>query len=124
MVHKGQVAGWLARGQAVTVDDIQAFTVSLDEPSVFSLAAEFEGPTTTTLGDRPADRQLALVMGDPPPIQVLVLPVQVKGRIVAMLVGDIPGEAVLAVPESELEVAAARAGVALEMLIMRQKVAS
>ena len=65
-----------------------------------------------------------MVMGDPPPQDLVAVPVTVKGRTIACLLGDLPGESVLAAPVHEIVSAAKRAGVAFEMLIMRNKIAS
>lgn len=124
MVHKGQIAGWMARGEAVVIDDVQTFGADVDEPCIMRSAILRGESITGGLADSGPDVQLAEVMGDPAPLDVLAMPVRVKDRTVAVLVGDMPGEAVLAVPVRELSMAAARAGVALEMLIMRHKIAS
>lgn len=123
MVHSRSAVGWMARGLAV-IDDVQTFVGTLDEPSALQIAMRHGEPHAVLVGDSNVDRQLAAVLGDPPPVEVVVVPVRVKDRTVAVLVGDLPGEAVLAVPMSELSTAAARAGLAFEMLIMRQKIAS
>ena len=123
MIHKGEAVGWMARGLAV-VDDVQTFVASLAEPSMLQGAANTGEPQAVVLGAGDVDRRLAAALGDPPPVELVIVPVQVKGRSVALLVGDLPGEAVLAVPMSDLSTAAVRAGLAFEMLIMRQKIAS
>jgi len=123
MVHSGRAVGWMARGLAV-IDDVQTFVATVDEPSALQVAMRHGEPYAVMLGDSDVDRRLVAVLGDPPPVEVVVVPVRVKDRTVAVLVGDLPGEAVLAVPMSELSTAAARAGLAFEMLIMRQKIAS
>jgi hypothetical protein len=123
MVHKGQMVGWMARGLAL-IDDVQTFAAGTDQPSVVARAASSGSPQSAILTDSEIDRRLRSALGDPPAVEVVAVPVQVKNRTVAVLVGDLPGEAVLAVPMSELEEAAARAGLAFEMLIMRQKIAS
>jgi hypothetical protein len=123
MVHTGKAVGWLARGLAV-IDDVQSFVATIDEPSAFQVATRHGEPHAVLLGDTDVDRRLTAVLGDPPPVEIVIVPVQVKGRTVAVLVGDIPGEAVLAVPMGDLSTAAVRAGIAFEMLIMRHKIAS
>ena len=123
MVHSNRAVGWMARGLAV-IDDVQTFVGTIDEPSALQVAMRHVEPHAVLLGDSEVDRRLVAVLGDPPPVEVVVVPVRVKDRTVAVLVGDLPGEAVLAVPMSELSTAAARAGLAFEMLIMRQKIAS
>ncbi len=122
MVHRGRVVGWMARGQGVVVDDVQAFETSVDAASVFatvrSSADHYLGPLT----DGPVDRALAKVLGDPPPLDVLLLPVRVKERTVAFLLGDTPGESAITAPVTELANAVGAAGLAFEMLILRAKI--
>ena len=60
-------------------------------------------------------------MGDPAPIEVVAVPVRVKDRPVAFLIGDVPGESAVAVPVDELLAMAGRAGLAFEILIMKKK---
>ncbi len=123
-VHKGQVAGWLARGQSVVVDDVQTFAADVTSPSVFRDVIESGRRHSGALLPSAVNQQLVEVLGEPAATQLLVAPVQVKGRTVACLVGDVPGEEVLAVPEHEILGAVRRAGIAFEMLIMRHKISA
>jgi len=122
MVHRGRIVGWMARGQGVVVDDVQAFETTVDAPSVFatvrSTGDHYLGPLT----DGAVDRALARVLGDPPPLDVVLVPVRVKDRIVAFLLGDTPGESAITAPVTELTNAAGAAGLAFEMLILRAKI--
>ncbi len=119
-IHRGKAVGWMARGQAVVVDDVQSTEVSLDAPSVFrqvvDSGAAYIGPIP------PGNEVLHRLLSDTPPAEVVVIPLQVKDRTVAVLVGDNPGETALAVPLSELQVIAGRAGIAFEILILKSKI--
>jgi hypothetical protein len=53
---------------------------------------------------------------------VVVLPVRVKDRSVAFLLGDIPGQSTVGVPLKDLEAAANVTGVALELIILKRKI--
>jgi nitroreductase len=123
-VHRGWVAGWMARGQGVVLDDVQSFTVSLEEPSLFrDLMSEVDrhmGPIP------PGDDNdgLVRVLGDPKPSSVLLLPIRVKDRTVAYLLGDNPNEDIITVPVDEIAAAVRKAGAAFEILIIRKKILS
>lgn len=119
-VHRRKVVGWMARGQAVVVDDVQTVEIGLDEPSLLRDVAESGKPY---IGPVPAASEALLrVLSDPAPIEVAVVPVRVKERTVALLMGDNPGELSLAVPLGELQVIANRAGIAFEVLILKTKI--
>ena len=62
------------------------------------------------------------LLGDPQPGEVIILPVTVKNRRVAYLVGDIPDSRVPKTSQAELREAAQKAGLAFEILIMKKKI--
>ena len=119
-VHRRRVVGWMARGQAVVVDDVQSVEISLDESPLLQDLADsgraYIGPVPA------ASESLLRALSDPPPLEVAVVPVRVKERTVALLMGDNPGELSLAVPLGELQLIANRAGVAFEILILKTKI--
>jgi len=123
-VHRGTVVGWMARGRGVVVDDVQSFSLPMTE---LPLLRELQGRPEPWLGPLPtegADAILGAALGEPPPRHMLILPIRVRDRTVAFLVGDNPGDEELAVPGDELADAARKVGVAFEMLIMRKKIFS
>jgi hypothetical protein len=123
-VHKGLAIGWMARGQGVAVDDVQSLAVPLDAQSLFSdlLRGDehYVGPIPVGGGNE----QLAKVLGEPRPTAVLMLPIRLKERTVAFLMGDNPGERTMAVPVELISAAAKKAGAAFEVLIIRKKILS
>lgn len=120
-VHSGKMAGWLARGPGMVVDDIQALTVPVEEPSILSRISEDE----SFCGQFPAGEVndlLIQLFGEPAPVEVAVFPVLVKKRVVAFLLGDIPGSHIPKEARNQLVVAVKKAGVAFEILIMKKKI--
>ena len=61
------------------------------------------------------------MLGDPKPRSALLLPISVRDRAAAFLLGDNPHEEA-AVPADEVAAAVAAAGLALEILILRKKI--
>ena len=103
------------------VDDLQSYTVPLDEKSLFH---DFLSGTRYHLGPIPDDRTnqgLLRVLGDPKPLSALLLPISVRDRAVAFLLADNPNEQVVAPVEHLVSVLAA-VGLAIEVLILRRKI--
>jgi len=123
-VHKGLVIGWMARGHGVVLENVQSLSITLESASLFR---DLQRGQDHYLGPVPrngANAALAEVLGDPVPTTVLVVPVRVKGRTVAYLMGDNPGEVTLAVPVDDVVTAVQKAGAAFEVLIIRKKILS
>ena len=120
-VHSGRVVGWLGRGAGVVVDDVQSFMAPLDVPSVLS-GLEVAGSFCGRVPLGPVNDQMMQALGDPAPSEVVILPVPVKNRIVAYLVGDNPGSEVLPDERKQLMSATQKAGIAFEILIMKKKI--
>lgn len=123
-VHRGRASGWLASGRGVVLEDLQNAVVPLDGPSVFlSLSLSSSGPYH--LGPLPGgelDARISHAMGDPAPAELLAVPVKVKERAVAFLVGDDPAERTVTAPVQEIVNAAGKAGLAFEILILKNKI--
>ncbi len=119
-VHSGKVVGWSGRGRGIVVEDLQTFEVDHDMPSVLSSI----GPGGCYTGPMPAgfvNQMILEILGDPLPEELAIATVTVKGRVVAYLIGDLPGTAMPTAAVEDLIVAAQKAGVALEILIMKKK---
>ena len=123
VVHTGKVVGWLARGAGVVVDDVQSFSIPTETQSVLSEADEEDGfwgrvPAGETNG------LIASTLGDPAPTEVAVIPVLVKNRVVAYLVGDATNSRTPNLHREALIDAAQKAGIAFEVLILQKKITS
>ena len=63
------------------------------------------------------------LLGDPPPLGSLMIPIRIKDRAVAFVIGDNPTEeAVTAARWMQVALALGVAGLALEVLILRKKI--
>jgi len=122
-VHKGIVSGWMARGRSVVLEDLQSFSVSLEEPSLFTDVGHADSYVGAILDNR-ANRDLVQALADPAPTEVVAVPVRVKQRVVAFLLCDDPGHPASQEPVDHVVTACRKAGVALEVLILRKKLLS
>ena len=122
-VHSGKVVGWLAGGAGVVLDDVQSFAVAQEAPSILSTISVGE----SFCGMLPAGNvndALVEILGSPPPAEVAIVPVSVKNRVVAYLVGDRPGTELSRATLDDLAQAVRKAGIALEILILKKKVSA
>jgi nitroreductase len=119
-VHAGKIVGWLARGPGVVLDDVQSFFVGADEPSALTTIAGGDS-FCGRLPDGVINQLLIEMLGDPAPVEVVIMPIVIRGRIVAYLVGDVPDGIVSHGDLEDLLTAAKKAGVALEILVMKKK---
>jgi hypothetical protein len=122
-VNHGIVSGWMARGRSVVTEDLQSLSISLDEPSIFAdvgHADSFIGP----IRSEHANEDLIEALADPAPVEVVLVPIRVKQRLVAFLLCDDPGHPVAREPVDRLVNACRKAGIALEALVLRTKILS
>jgi len=121
-VFKEQVHGWLAHGMGPVLEDLQAYSLPLDQPSIFGVLSK----TATHLQGRmpPGQNNMGILqcLGEAPGEDVVLIPFQVKGRIVGFVLGDIPGQGTIGVPVQDIQTAATAAGIALEMMILKRKI--
>jgi hypothetical protein len=123
-VHKERISGWLVAGSGPVLEDARSLESSFDEPSVFVNVAAQDRAHQGPLPPGTVNAMVASALGDPPASEVVVQPVRLKDRPVAYLVGDLPGEGISAVPLADLDRAAKGAALALELLIIRRKIAA
>ncbi len=119
-VHSGKIVGWLARGRGVVLDDVESFSADSDDPSALSTIAAGR-PSAARLPDGVINQLLIEMLGDPAPVEMVIVPMAIKGRVVAYLVGDVPDSTVSRDSLDDLATAVKKAGVALEILVMKKK---
>ncbi len=122
MAHRGRLTGWTGSGSGMSLEDVQALDEPLSDGSDLSAVVArgevFVGP----LGSETPDRAIREIFGDPQVETIVAVPIRVQERTVAVLVGDNPGSGAADVPATDLLDAANRAGLALEILILRKKI--
>jgi hypothetical protein len=115
-VHHGKISGWMSHGLSLDAIALRSFSIFADSPSVFWEVEEndcYVGPIP--MG--PVNDELARLMGDPVPAEVLVVPMLMDGRAKGYLLGDIPGRSVPGRVRNEVVAAARAAGDALAAVL-------
>jgi hypothetical protein len=121
MVVAGQVTGWRAMKDGEPLPAIDQFQLPLSESSVLKTAVEnrsfFLGPVP------PSGANLALLtlLGKPAPTTVVLLPLTMLGRVVALICVD-DAEADMAGAVADLQTLVGKALLALELLILQSKI--
>jgi hypothetical protein len=111
-VHHGKISGWIGRGLPFDAPELRSFAAATTEPSLFR-ELNGDGQFTGQVPGGPINARLVDVFGQPPPTEVLLLSVNVKGRVKGYLVGDVPGRAVPDAVRDAIAPAAQAAGDAL-----------
>jgi hypothetical protein len=121
IVHADRLVGWGGRGPGIDPRRMREVFVPLDRPSLFSFlragADHFYGP----VGGLPANTRFFLDMGIPAPERALVMPLSIKDRPTVLLYCDTAADAA-AVDRVPLQRLLAKAALALEILILRNKI--
>ena len=115
-VHHGKVSGWVGRGLPADAPDLRSFSVRSEIPSIFWELEErdrYLGP----IPGGPIDDDLLQVLGPPPPNEVVLVPLRIKGSTKGFLMGDIPNQKVPEMVEDEIVAASRAAGEALAAVL-------
>ncbi|MCS7182280.1 MAG: hypothetical protein NZ869_04135 [Thermoanaerobaculum sp.] len=123
-VHHGKVMGWMGRGLDLVDEDLHTFILPLDRPSVFlNLMRGMEVHLGPLVGGE-GNEALFEALGPPRPAAAAIVPIRVRGKQVAFLWLDRGEEGISEVSLAHLQEVARLAGLALEMLVVRQKLRS
>jgi hypothetical protein len=123
LVTQNKVVGFGGRGEGFDPSRIRSVAVGMEAPSIFShflTGSEFYyGPVPGL----PANQQFYRSLGMPPPERILLVPVQIKERLIALVYGDLPANR-----REDPDIALYRrlvqkAVLALEILILKNKIA-
>lgn len=123
-IRDGALAGWLAQGGGLDGEAFGTLRISLREPSVFLNLARGAELHHGPLPPMPAHRQLARCWGPPWPGECLILPVRIGRRLVAVMYADRGAGKLGETDLATWKRLAAIAGLALELCILKKKVAN
>ncbi len=119
--RKDHIVGWRGEGEGVEREKIRAIEIPVREPSVF---LGLTGAGSFWLGSLPpldANSLLVAGLGGTVPRDCLVLPVTLRSRVVCYLYGDNLEHGVAGAPIAELRRLAAKAGIAFQVYILKNK---
>jgi hypothetical protein len=121
-VQQGKVMAWAARGDGIVEEDFHSLILPLDRPSLFlNLARGTElhiGPLTGGEGNE----LLLEALGSPPPAEAVVAPISVRGTTAGFVWVDLGEGPAAQAPVQLVQEAARLTGLALEVLVLRQKI--
>jgi hypothetical protein len=122
LVHGETSVGRLALAEDwLTRETLAAISVPVARSSAFSGAVNGRSPYVGRIGEDAPTLQALAALGRKPPLPGLILPIVLRERTVALLYGDLGGEAVDATRMGGLSALVAGAGRAFQRLILRQK---
>ncbi len=116
------IVGWRGEGPGVEPTAVRAIAIPKNEPSVFLGLVQ---GTAFWLGPLPPmvhNQELRMALGDPEPSSCIVLPVKVRGKIVAFLYGDREAEPLGTLPMAEFKRLLAKADVAFQVYLLKAKI--
>jgi hypothetical protein len=120
-VSREVIRGVHGRGRGMEPERVRAVSLPRGGSSILDTALASKDFYYGVVPKLPANHDLYSVLGGTLPSAALVLPVQVKGRVAALLYLD-EGERPLTRPDIPLmRRVAAKAGLGLELLLLRQK---
>ncbi len=121
VTRKDHIVGWRGEGEGVDRDRVRTIEIPTGEPSVF---LGLTGVGSFWLGSLPAleaNQILVAGLGGVFPRECVVLPVILRSRVVCYLYGDNLDGGVGGAPIAELRRLAAKAGLAFEVYILKNK---
>lgn len=121
-LQQHKVMGWAATGLGVREDEFHTLMVTIDRPSVFHSLSK---GTETHAGPLPPGDVTTLAseaLGAPPPKEAVVTTIKVRGKLAGFVWVDRGEEEIAKVSAKEVEEVARLAGLALEILVLRQKI--
>jgi hypothetical protein len=122
-VVRDGIAGWMP-GPGIDSDRLLAFRVSRNQASLFRSLLEGAPLHRGPLSELKADEELRTLRAvDSAATDVLLLPILVRERIVAILYLEPSGEVFAPETVSDLQRVAAKAAIALELCVLRSKLA-
>ena len=120
-VGKDAVRGVAGRGRAFSADVLRKLTVPVGSGTLFDTALQSRDFYFGVVPALPANRDLYTALGGRLPANVMLLPIVLKKRTVALLYLDGDDEPLWRPDIPLMRRVAAKAGLAFEMLLLRNK---
>ncbi len=124
ILQRDRIVGWDGSGEGVSREQVKRVLLPMDSLSLFTVVKVGSKPMVGPVADVPANRRLFHDLGMEIPAEVILIPIHIKGRVVAIFYGDNAARPVGSVDVDLLRRFTMQAGVALEILILRGKLLS
>jgi hypothetical protein len=117
-----QILGWRGEGQGVQKENVRGVEIATTEPSVFLGLLQGSPLWLGPLPSLPANQKLVRGLGGVPPKDCVILPVTLRSKTVCLLYLDNLERSVAGAPLAELRRLVAKAAVAFEVYILKNKI--
>jgi len=116
------IVGWRGEGAEVEPTAVRAIAIPKDEPSVFSGLLQGSAFWLGPLPPMARNQELTIALGDPPPVACLILPIKVRGKIVAFFYGDSGGRPLGSIPMADFRRLMAKTDIAFQVYLLKGKI--
>lgn len=116
------IVGWRGQGTEVEPTAVRAIAIPKDEPSVFSGLLQGTAFWLGPIPPMPRNQELVFPLGNQEPAACLILPVKVRGKIVAFLYGDSCDQPLGSVPMADFKRLMAKTDVAFQVYLLKGKI--
>ncbi len=113
--------GWDARGEGLNTRAALALMIPLSRRSMFKTVVETGAYFLGPVPDSPINKRFLAALGPTEPKTVLLLPVFVAGKVVAILYGDMGHDQKISGKLAPIQSAVSQAGLAFERMILSKK---
>jgi len=121
ILQRDRIVGWDGAGAGVSRDDVKRVLLPMDSLSLFTAVKMGCKPMIGPVADVPANRRLFHEMRLGFPAEVVLFPIRIKDRVVAVFYGDNATQPVASVDVDVLQRITLQTAVGLEILLLRTK---
>ena len=123
LIHRQEhIVGWRGEGPGISTEKVRSIDIGTKEPSVFLSVQQPSAFWLGPLPPLPPNQRLLSGLGGFAPKDCLVLPVTLRSKLVCYLYGDNGAFGVAGAPVAELRRLVAKAGIAFEVYILKNKI--
>jgi hypothetical protein len=120
-LQRDRIVGWDGWGDQIDRERVKNVLLPIESLSLFTAVKDGARPYRGPVADLPANRRLFEDLGLSIPPEIVLLPVVLKGRVVAVIYGDNGGAPLGSLDLAMLGRLSLQAAIALEILILRNK---
>lgn len=123
IIKGGMASGWVGQSGGKNIENFQMLTIPLDSPSVIQLVNEGRSIYIGPISDTPCNSIMLKGLGVGTPSTSVLIPLLMMGRVVTVFYADGSGDKI-SDQVQELKTIVAKAAIAFEILILKNKLLS